>query len=73
MSKIDEIRTFIKEEALKFGANNEKDYVERNNTGNDALSQGGAILVLFLQMKIIRDHTMIFLLLFYQIKMINHG
>ncbi len=42
MSKIDEIRTFIKEEALKFGANNEKDYVERNNTGNDALSQGGA-------------------------------
>jgi hypothetical protein len=73
MSKIDEIRTFIKEEALKFGANNEKDYVERNNTGIEALTQGGPILVLFLQMKGIRALSMIFLLLFYQIMMINHG
>jgi len=47
MSKIDEIRTFIKEEAARFGAKNDngslKDYVERNNTGIEALTQGGGL------------------------------
>ena len=46
MSKIDEIRAFIREEAARFGAKNDnellKDYVERNNSGVDALTQGGA-------------------------------
>lgn len=46
MSTIDELRQFIKERAEQFGArtNNEfnKPYVERNNTGSDALKDNGA-------------------------------
>lgn len=46
MSKIDEIREFIKEKAEQFGAKTDvefnKPYVERNNTGQEALKDNGA-------------------------------
>ncbi len=46
MTKIDEIRAFIKEKAVLFGAKTDtefnKSYVERNNTGTEALKDDGA-------------------------------
>lgn len=46
MSKIDDIREFIKIKAIEFGAKTEigvnKSFVERNNTGFDSLNDGGA-------------------------------
>lgn len=46
MTKIDEIREFIKEKASEFGAHNEsnpnRSYIERNNTGHESLQDDGA-------------------------------
>ncbi len=39
---IDNIRQFIKEKAEQFGANNDKSYIDRNNTGQEALQDNGA-------------------------------
>jgi 5-methylcytosine-specific restriction protein B len=39
---IETIRTFIKNEAEKFGATSKDDYIERNNTKADALNDNGA-------------------------------
>lgn len=45
-SVIDSVREFIKQKAIKFGANTDKGfnkpYVERNNTGQEALKDNGA-------------------------------